>query len=420
MGRRQQGEGRYLRLPHLRVVAVVSFQPHPPDPRVVAVVDDTGQIVQKVDTDVRMNRVLVKPRRRIFSVDGVIRGWRGGSTPTDMEYDATALKKLIGQRKAGNVYIGRAHSLTWTGDMFTYNNAMYPIPAAMQPIKEFAELEFGDVEHAQAGILQIGRIPTTLPSAVRCWCTAVTGVLARNSRETKEIHKALRTRTKWRTLAGRVLMRGRRAARAKIILEEREATRQRQVEEARQREMELQIAIAAANMNANRVRMETRRTTGSLTQLGEERSTAIVGEATASDVIPTRRNSKKSATHKAAKRRANKTEKKQLQAMHGEWSHWRPPCDKMIEPCTARSEGVLHKSLRDTQAEGQLAERHRTTRDQRRMDIEVQETNPTPASIRAHQQAWEIQLACWAGQLGHCGRKTTRARSVQVIQRSGG
>ena len=353
-------------------------------------------------------------------MDGVIRGWRGGSTPTDMEYDATALKILIGRRKAGNVYIGRAISLTWTGDMFTYNNAMYPIPAAMQPIKEFAELELGDVEHAQAGILQIGRIPTTLPSAVRCWCTAVTGVLARNSRETKEIHKALRTRTKWRTLAGRVLMRGRRAARAKIILEEREATRQRQVEEARQREMELQIAIAAANMNANRVRMETRRTTGSLTQLGEERSTAIVGEATASDVIPTRRNSKKSATHKAAKRRANKTEKKQLQAMHGEWSHWRPPCDKMIEPCTARSEGVLHKSLRDTQAEGQLAERHRTTRDQRRMDIEVQETNPTPASIRAHQQAWEIQLACWAGQLGHCGRKTTRARSVQVIQRSGG
>ena len=230
----------------------------------------------------------------------------------------------------------------------------------------------------------------------------------------------MRTRTKWRTLARRVLMRGRRAARGKIILEEREATRQRQVEEARQREMELQIAIAAANMNANRVRMETRRTTGSLTQLGEERSTAIVGEATASDVIPTRRNSKESATHKAAKRRANKTEKKQLQAMHGEWSHWRPPCDKMIEPCTARSEGVLHKSLRDTQAEGQLAERHRTTRDQRRMDIEVQETNPTPASIRAHQQAWEIQLACWAGQLGHRGRKTTRARSVQVIQRSGG
>ena len=115
MGRRQQGEGRYLRLPHLRVVAVVSFQPHPPDPRVVAVVDDTGQIVQKVDTDVRMNRVLVKPRRRIFSVDGVIRGWRGGSTPTDMEYDATALKKLIGRGKAGNVYIGRSFSLTWTG-----------------------------------------------------------------------------------------------------------------------------------------------------------------------------------------------------------------------------------------------------------------------------------------------------------------
>ena len=99
-----------------------------------------------------------------------------------MEYDATALKILIGRRKAGNVYIGRASSLTWTGDMFTYNNAMYPIPAAMQPIKEFAELELGDVEHAQAGILQIGRIPTTLPSAVRCWCTAVTGVLAHNSR----------------------------------------------------------------------------------------------------------------------------------------------------------------------------------------------------------------------------------------------
>ena len=39
---------------------------------------------------------------------------------------------------------------------------------------------------------------------------------------------------------------------------------------------------------------------------------------------------------------------------------------------------------------------------------------------RAHRQAWEIQLACWAGQLGHRGRKTTRARSVQVIQRSGG
>ena len=111
-----------------------------------------------------------------------------------MEYDATALKKLIGQRKAGNVYIGRAISLTWTGDMFTYNNAMYPIPAAMQPIKEFAELELGDVEHAASGadILQIRRIPTTVASAIRCWWTAVSGVLARNSRDAEEIRKALR------------------------------------------------------------------------------------------------------------------------------------------------------------------------------------------------------------------------------------
>ena len=91
-----------------------------------------------------MNRVLVKPRRRICGVDGVIRGWRGGSIPTYMEYDATALKILIGRRKAGNVYIGRSSSLTWTGDMFTYNNAMYLIPAAMQPIKEFVELELDD------------------------------------------------------------------------------------------------------------------------------------------------------------------------------------------------------------------------------------------------------------------------------------
>ena len=55
MGRRQQGEGRDLRLPHLRVVAVVSFPPHPPDPRVVAVGDDTGNIVRQVEADVRMN-----------------------------------------------------------------------------------------------------------------------------------------------------------------------------------------------------------------------------------------------------------------------------------------------------------------------------------------------------------------------------
>ena len=163
-----------------------------------------------------------------------------------------------------------------------------------------------------------------------------------------------------------------------------------------------------------------RRTTGTLTELGDERLTAIVREATAPEVIPTRRNATKSDTHKAAKRRAAKTKMKQMQATHCEWSHWRPPSDEMIEPCAAKSEGVLHKSLLDRQTEGQLAERHRTTRNQRRMDIEVQETNPTPASIRAHQQAWEIQLACWAGQLGHCGRKTTRARSVQVIQRSGG
>ena len=116
-------------------------------------------------------------------MDGVIRGWRGGSTPTDMEYDATALKILIGRRKAGNVYIGRAISLTWTGDMFTYNNAMYPIPAAMQPINELVQLELGDVEHAPAEILQTRRIPTTVASAVRCWLIAVSGALARNSRD---------------------------------------------------------------------------------------------------------------------------------------------------------------------------------------------------------------------------------------------
>ena len=57
-----------------------------------------------------------------------------------MEYDATALKKLIGRGKAGNVYIGRSFSLTWAGGMFTYDNKMYPIPAAMQPINEFMEL----------------------------------------------------------------------------------------------------------------------------------------------------------------------------------------------------------------------------------------------------------------------------------------
>ena len=66
-----------------------------------------------------------------------------------MEYDATALKILIGRRKSGNVYIGRSSSLMWTGDMSTYNHAMYPIPAAMQPINEFVQLELGDVEHAQ-------------------------------------------------------------------------------------------------------------------------------------------------------------------------------------------------------------------------------------------------------------------------------
>ena len=407
MGRRQQGEGRYLRLPHLRVVAVVSFQPHPPDPRVVAVVDDTGQIVQKVDTDVRVNRVLVKPRKRIFSVDGVIRGWRGGNTPTDMEYDATALKKLIGRGKAGNVYIGRSSSLTWTGDMFTYNNAMYPIPAAMQPIKKFVELELSDVEHAPAEILQTRRMPTTISSAVRCWWIAVSGVLARNSRETKEIHRTLRTMTKWRTLAGRVLMRGRRAGRDKIIQQEREASQRREVQEARQKEMDLRIAIAAANKAASRARMEMRKTTDPLPQLGEERLTEIVRKAAEPEEIPTRRKPKHSTKHKAAKWRAEKTKLKQRTARDCRSSHWRPPSDEMIEACAARTDC-------------QRVEQHRPTRNQRRMDIAVQESNPTPATIRAHQQALEILLACWAGQLGHCGGKTTRARSVQVIQRSGG
>ena len=101
-----------------------------------------------------------------------------------MEYDATALKILIGRRKAGNVYIGRSSSLTWTGDMFTYNNAMYPIPAAMQPIKKFVELELEDEEHEPAEIQQIGHIPRTVGWAIRCWSTAVIGVLVRNSKET--------------------------------------------------------------------------------------------------------------------------------------------------------------------------------------------------------------------------------------------
>ena len=78
-------------------------------------------------------------------MDGVIRGWRGGSTPTDMEYDATALKLLIGQKKAGKVYIGQTSSLTWTGDTFTYDNKLYPIPTAMQVVNAFVELELENV-----------------------------------------------------------------------------------------------------------------------------------------------------------------------------------------------------------------------------------------------------------------------------------
>ena len=114
MGRRRQGEARYFCLPRLRVVAVVSLPPLSPDPRVVAVVDDTGQVVREVEADVRRNRDLVKPSRRVFGVDGVIRGWRGGSTPTDVEYDATALQKLIGRRKAAKEYVGRMVKLVWT------------------------------------------------------------------------------------------------------------------------------------------------------------------------------------------------------------------------------------------------------------------------------------------------------------------
>ena len=342
-------------------------------------------------------------------MDGVIRGWRGGSTPADMEYDATALKKLIGRGKAGNVYIGRSFSLAWTGGMFTYDNKMYPIPAAMQPINDFVELELGDVEHAASGadILQIRRIPTTVASAIRCWWTAVSGVLARNSRDTEEIRKAPRTRFKWRTLAYRVLMRGRRAGRDKIIQQEREASQRREVQEARQKEIDLLIAIAAANEAASRARMEMRKTTDPLPQLGEERLTEIVRKAAEPEEIPTRRKPKKSTKHKAAKWRAEKTKLKQRTARDCLSSHWRPPNDEMIEACAARTDC-------------QRVEQHRPTRNQRRMDIAVQESNPTPASFRAQHQAWEIQLACWAGQLGHCGRKTTRARSVQAIQRKGG
>ena len=136
MGRRQQGHRPYLRLPHLRVIVVVSLPPLSPNPRVVQIVDEAGHVVREVDADVRRNRVLVLPQRRIFGVDGVIRGWSGGWRPTDMEYDATALKKLVGRRKATQVYTGRSICLTWAGETLTYDNTVYPVPAAMQPIKK--------------------------------------------------------------------------------------------------------------------------------------------------------------------------------------------------------------------------------------------------------------------------------------------
>ena len=135
------------------------------------------------------------------------------------------------------------------------------------------QLDLAYEEHEPAEIQQIGHIPRTdmhlnsdSPArrtgddkdgwTIRCWTTAVIGVVIRTSKETGEMREALRTRNKWRTLAHRVLMRGRRAARGKIILEEREASRQRQVEEARQRESKLQIAIAAAKEDASRLRRE--------------------------------------------------------------------------------------------------------------------------------------------------------------------
>ena len=218
-------------------------------------------------------------------------------------------------------------------------------------------------------------------------------ILARNSIETEEIREALRTNTKWRTLGHRVLMRGRRAGRDKIIQQEREASQRREVQEARQKEMDLLIAIAAANEVASRARMEMRKTTDPLPQLGDERLAEIVRKAAEPEEIPTRRKPKQSTKHKAAKCRAEKTKLKQRTARDCRSSHWQPPSDEMIEACAARTDC-------------QRVEQRRPTRNQRRMDIEVQESNPTPASIRAQQQAWEIQLACWAGQLGHCRRNS--------------
>ena len=94
-------------------------------------------------------------------------------------------------------------------------------------------MDFKYEEHERAEIQQVEESPKD-DCTMMCWSTAVIGVLVRNSKETEEFSEALRRRIKWRTFADRVLMGGHRAARDKIILEQREASRQKQVEESQQ------------------------------------------------------------------------------------------------------------------------------------------------------------------------------------------
>ena len=91
---------------------------------------------------------------------------------------------------------------------------------------------------------------------------------------------------------------------------------------------------------------------------------------------------------------------KNIKAVQCQWSHWRPPRDEV-----EHREEVLGALTDD---EGLVeAERRCPTWNQRRKNAEVQGSTPTPASIRAQQQGWAVQLACWAGQLGYPRRDTT-------------